>query len=241
MNRLVLMVLKNILRVPGLYIRLRKLVKHRERYSEQEIYDHIRRIMTLAVDAGNIDLRVSGMENIPKEDGFLICGNHQGLFDVMAIVCSFRGPLAAVYKKELVGIPFIQDIAEGTDSFPMDRDDVRQSLTVIQKVTEELKKGRNYLIFPEGTRSKRGNIMGAFHAGSFRCATKARAPILPVAFVDCFKVLDQKGSKPVTVQMHYLKPIRFEEYRDLKTTELADLVKSRIAAVIEEQTGCKQD
>ena len=64
---------------------------------------------------------------------------------------------------------------------------------------------------------------------------------MPVAFVDCFKVLDQKGSKQVLVQMHYLTPIHFTEYKDLKTTELADMVKSRIAAVIEAQTGCKQD
>ena len=237
MNRLALMVLKNIFRVPGLYIRLRKMVKHKDRYREQEIYDHIRRIMSLAVESGNIDLQVAGLENIPEKDGFLICGNHQGLFDVMAIVYTFRGPLAAVYKKELEGVPFIQDIAEGTDSFPMDRADVRQSLTVIQKVTEELKKGRNYLIFPEGTRSKNGNVMGEFHAGSFRCAVKAKAPVVPVAFVDSFKVLDQKGSKQVTVQMRYLDPICYEEYKDMKTTELADLVKTRIGQVIAEYTN----
>lgn len=236
MNRLALMILKNIGRVPGLYIRLRKMVKHRDRYSEQEIYDHIRHIMTLAVDSGNVDLQVKGLENLPEKDGFLICGNHQGLFDVMAIVYTFRGPLAAVYKKELQGVPFIQDIADSTNSFPMDREDVRQSLTVIQKVTEELKKGRNYLIFPEGTRSKNGNVMGPFHAGSFRCAMKAKAPIVPIAFIDCFKVLDQKGSQPVTVQMHYLAPVCYEEYKELKTTELAELIRSRIGAVIEEST-----
>ena len=236
MNRLALMILKNIGRVPGLYIRLRKMVKNKDRYAEQEIYDHIRHIMKLAVDSGNVDLQVTGLENLPEKDGFLICGNHQGLFDVMAIVYTFRGPLAAVYKKELQGVPFIQDIADGTNSFPMDRDDVRQSLTVIQKVTEELKKGHNYLIFPEGTRSKNGNVMGPFHAGSFRCAMKAKAPIVPVAFIDCFKVLDQKGSQPVTVQMHYLAPVCYGEYKDLKTTELAELIKSRIAAVIEENT-----
>lgn len=236
MNRLALMILKNIGRVPGLYIRLRKMVKHRDRYSEQEIYDHIRHIMTLAVDSGNVDLQVTGLENLPEKDGFLICGNHQGLFDVMAIVYTFRGPLAAVYKKELQGVPFIQDIADSTNSFPMDREDVRQSLTVIQKVTEELKKGRNYLIFPEGTRSKNGNVMGPFHAGSFRCAMKAKAPIVPITFIDCFKVLDQKGSQPVTVQMHYLAPVCYEEYKELKTTELAELIRSRIGAVIEEST-----
>ena len=95
-----------------------------------------------------------------------------------------------------------------------------------------MKNGRNYLIFPEGTRSKNGNVMGDFHGGSFRCALKAKCPILPVAFIDSFKVLDQKGSKPVTVQLHYLPLIPYEEFASMKATEVAELVKARIEAVI---------
>ena len=120
-----------------------------------------------------------------------------------------------------------------THSFAMDREDVRQSLTVIKNVTEEVQKGRNFLIFPEGTRSRNGNVMGEFHGGSFRAAMKAKCPILPLCFVDSFKVLDQKGSKRVSVQMHYLKPIPYEEYKDMKTVEVADLVKSRIQEVLD--------
>jgi 1-acyl-sn-glycerol-3-phosphate acyltransferase len=116
----------------------------------------------------------------------------------------------------------------------MDREDVRQSLTVIQNVTEEVKKGRNYLIFPEGTRSKNGNVMGEFHGGSFRCALKAKCPILPVAFIDSFKVLDQKGSKPVRVQVHYLPLIPYEEFAGMKPTEVAAMVKQRIQEKIDE-------
>jgi len=56
---------------------------------------------------------------------------------------------------------------------------------------------------------------------------------VPMALVDCFKVLDQKGSAPVTVQLHYLKPIEYEEYKDLKSVEVADLVKQRIQAAID--------
>ena len=154
------------------------------------------------------------------------------MFDVMAIVATCDMPMGAVFKKELAEVPFIKQIAACTKSFSMDREDVRQSLTVIQAVTKELQEGRTYLIFPEGTRSKNGNQMGEFHGGSFRCAVKAKAPIVPIALVDCFKVLDQKGSDTVTVQIHYLKPIPYEEYKDLKTPDLAALVKGRIAEVI---------
>ena len=58
-----------------------------------------------------------------------------------------------------------------------------------------------------------------------------------MAFVDSFKVLDQKGSAPVTAQVHYLPPIFYEEYKDLNTTALAALVKGRIAEKIAAQTA----
>ena len=233
MNRIVLMVLRNFWRVPGMWWKLRRYAKHTEQFPEQEKYDHIRSIMKLAVQSGNIDLQVTGQENIPEENGFLMYGNHQGLFDVVALVASFRGPLSCVFKKELANIPFLREIITCTGSFAMDREDVRQSLGVIKSVIREVKAGRNYLIFPEGTRSKNGNVMGEFHGGSFRCALKAKCPIVPIAFVDSFKVLDQKGCKPVSVQIHYLKPIFYEEYKDLKTVDLAAMVQDRIRQTIE--------
>ena len=190
--------------------------------------------MKLAVKSGNIDLQIYGKENIPKEDGFLIYANHQGLFDIVALAATCDRPWAAVLKKELYKLPVLKQMVDCTKSYPMDREDIRQSMQVIQAVTKEIEKGRNYLIFPEGTRSKKGNQMLDFHGGSFKCATKAKCPILPIAFIDSFKVLDQKGSKKVTVQLHYLEPIYYEEYKGLNTVELARLVRSRIEKTVSE-------
>ena len=238
MNRIVLMVLRNLTKVPGLYTKLCRYAKHVDDYPEQERWDHIQKILRIAVDSGNLDLQVTGLENIPTPGaGFMMYANHQGLFDVVAIAATCPTPLGAVLKKELVGIPFVQQVIDCTKSFPMDREDVRQSLTVIQNVTEEVKNGRAYLIFPEGTRSKNGNTMGDFHGGSFRCAIKAKCPILPVALIDSFKVFDQKGSGRLTVQLHYLPLIPYEEFAGLKATEVAALVKERIEAAIRTHTA----
>lgn len=237
MNRLALMVLRNIWRVPGLYGKLCHYAKYTEKYPEEEKYAHIQRILKLAAASGNVDLQLHGKENIPKENGFMLYANHQGLFDVVAIGATCDNPLAAVMKKELKDAPLLKQIMQCTHSFAMDREDVRQSLTVIQAVTQEVKNGRNYLIFPEGTRSRNGNVMGEFHGGSFRCAVKAKCPIVPVAFVDSFRVLDQKGSKPLTVHLSYLEPIAYEEYAGMNTTELAALVKSRIQAEMDRILG----
>ena len=234
MNRIVTMVLNNLWVVPGAWFKLCHYAKNTEKYSREEMFDHIRYILKRAVKGGKVDLKITGLENIPQEDGFMLYSNHQGLFDVVAIASTVTRPIGAVLKKELWDIPFLHQIALCTNSFAMDREDVRQSLTVIQNVTEEVKKGRNYLIFPEGTRSKLGNTMGEFHGGSFRCATKSGCPIVPIAVVDCFKVLDQKGSKPISVQIHYLKPITKEEYAGLKPAQVAELVKARIQEKIDE-------
>ena len=215
-------------------MKLCRYAKYPDQYSYEEKYDHIRYILQRAVKTGNIDLQVTGLEHFPKEDGFLMCGNHQGLFDILAIVAAYPRPLAAVLKKELKDIPFLKQIIQCTDSYPMDREDVRQSMKVIQAVSQELKEGRTFLIFPEGTRSKKGNEMLEFHSGTFKCVTKSHCPIVPFALIDSFKVLDQKNAKPVTVQLHYLEPIYYEEYKDMKTNEIAAMVQARVQAAIEQ-------
>lgn len=232
MNRLALVILRNIGRFPGAYWKLCKYAKHTDDYSFEEKYAHIRYMFGKVISSGNVDLKVYGKENIPEKDGFVIYSNHQGLFDVIAIVESCEKPLAAVLKKELANIPLLKQVIKCTKSYPMDREDIKQSLQVIVSVTKEVKEGRNFLIFPEGTRSKNKNEMLEFHSGSFKCATKSKSPIVPVAVIDCYKVLDQKGSKPVTVQIHYLKPIPYEEYKDMNTVEIAEMVKNRIDETI---------
>ncbi len=239
MNRILLMVFRNILQVPSMWWKLCRYAKHPERYSELQKWRHIQWILLRAIRTGNIDLKVSGLEYIPEKNGFLVYANHQGMFDILAIAATCDNPMGAVMKKELANIPFLKQIRLCTKSFPMDRENLRQSMEVIMNVTKEVKNGRNYLIFPEGTRSKLGNELLDFHSGSFKCALKARCPIVPVALIDCFKVLDEKGCKPVMVQIHYLRPIPYEEYKDMNTSELAALVKGRIESVIRELTEPK--
>lgn len=237
MNRIVTMVLKNLPVVPWAWWKLCKYARNTQDYPEEEKYRHIQYILKRAIRSGNIDLTVTGQEHIPAEGGFMLYANHQGMFDVLAIAATCDRPLGVVLKKELYNIPFLHQVCLCTKSFAMDREDVRQSLTVIRSVTEEVNAGRSYVIFPEGTRSRQGNEMLEFHGGSFRCAVKSKCPIVPIAFVDSFRVLDEDGSKPVSVQIHYLKPIVYEEYENLNTTDLAALVKERVQAKIDECTG----
>lgn len=237
MNRIVYMCLKNIPRIPSAWFKLCKYAKNPDKYTRKEMADHIRYIMKIAVKSGNINLKVTGTEMLPKEDGFILYGNHQGMFDAVAMLAAFDRPLSAVFKKELSNIPFAKQVIACTESHAMDREDVRQSMEVILKTAKDVaEKKKNFVIFPEGTRSKNGNNMGEFHAGSFKCAQKAKCPIVPFAFIDSYHVLDKDGTDPMDVQLHFLEPIPYEEYKSLKTPELAALVKERIQKVIDENT-----
>lgn len=160
--------------------------------------------------------------------------NHQGLYDVLAIIEATPCPFSVVAKKEIANIPFLKQVFACMKAYMLDREDVRQAMQVIIDVTNEVKKGRNYLIFAEGTRSKNGNQLRDFKGGSFKSATKAKCPIVPVALLNAYKPFDTNTIAPVTVQVHFLKPMYYEEYKDMKTTEIAAEVKSRIEKVIRE-------
>ena len=101
-------------------------------------------------------------------------------------------------------------------------------------MVEDVKEKRNVLIFAEGTRSKEGNKIGTFKGGSFKSATMSRCPIVPCALVDAFKPFDENSIKPVTVKLRYLTPIYYEEYKDMKASEIAEEVQNRIQNAINE-------
>lgn len=234
MNRLVLMVLRNFWRAPGAYIKLCHYAKHTDEYDEEVKYRHIQYIFDKMIAGGNVDFKVYGQENIPEKSGFMLYANHQGLFDIPAVVATCPHPIGVILKKELANVPFVKQIAKCSYSFPLDRENVRQSMQVMNKVAEEVNKGRNYLIYPEGKRSRMGNKMLDFHGGSFKCVLKTSCPVLPIALIDTHKVLDEKGCKQTEAQIHYLPPVYYEEYKGLSSKELAELIHSRIENKINE-------
>ena len=214
--------------MPGGWIKLCYRASHVDKYTEEDNYEFLRWIVFRANKGGNVTIEAYGKENIPKEGGFMFFPNHQGLFDVLAIIRACPVPFSVVAKKEVGEIPFLKQVFACMKAFIIDREDLKQSMQVIVNVIREVKAGRNYLIFPEGTRSKNGNHPGPFKGGSFKTATKTKCPIVPVALIDSFKAFDTGSTERITVQVHILPPMYYEEYKDMHTTEIAEEVKRRI-------------
>lgn len=201
----------------------------------EEAYAYVKKVTKRANRAGRVVIESHGLENLPEKDGFIFFPNHQGLFDGLVFLESCPRPFAYITKKEARNIFLLKQVGDALGSIAIDREDIRQSMQVINQVAEEVKKGRNFLIFPEGTRSRMGNKLLEFKGGSFKSATKARCPIVPCALIDSFKPFDEKSIKKVTVKLTYLPPMYYEEYKDMKTHEIAEEVKRRIEKEIERQ------
>lgn len=229
-----MMVFWNLFLVPYMWIRLCYHASHVDKYKEEQHYELLKYITHRANKGGNVTIDAYGVENIPDKNGFMFFPNHQGLYDVLAILDVCPKPFSVVAKKEIANIQFLKQVFACMKAYMIDRDDIKQSLQVIINVTNEVKKGRNYLIFPEGTRSKNGNELLEFKGGSFKAATKAKCPIVPVALIDSFKPFDTNTTSQVTVQVHFLKPLYYEDYKDMNTKEIAALVRERIQSTIRE-------
>lgn len=234
MIRIAMMVARRILHVPFWYYRICK-YGDTEKYSEEERYSYLRMIGFHAVKVSRVNIICSGLENLPKENGYLITPNHQGMFDCVMFLYTHERPFNIVNKKEVRHFPVLGRVFDAFGALEMDREDVRQCMKVIIKMSEDIRNGLNYVIFPEGTRSKNGNSLGTFKGGTFKAATKVKAPIVPVAIIDSFIPFDRNSIRKCTTQIHYLPPLYYEDYKDMKTTEIAVLVHDMIQKKIDEE------
>ena len=131
MKRIVMMVLRNLIFVPYGWIKLCYYASHVDKYTEEERYRLLKYIDSKANKGGSVHIEAHGVENIPKENGFMFFPNHQGLYDVLAIIDACPVPFSVVAKKEIGNIPFLKQVFACMKAYLIDRDDVRQAMQVI--------------------------------------------------------------------------------------------------------------
>lgn len=240
MKRIVIMFLRNFYKLPYYLIRLLYVStskSYAKKYNEEEAFQFIKCITKSANRGGFVTVEAHGLENLPNKNGYVMFPNHQGLYDVLTMLEVHPHPFTVVMKKELMNIPLLKNIFLALRALEIDREDIKQSMQVILEMAKQVQQGRNFVIFAEGTRSKNGNKLLEFKGGSFKGAVKAKCPIVPVALLDSYKVFDTHSVKPVTVKLYYLEPLYYEDYKDMKTVEIAKYVKEQIEKKIEEVEG----
>ena len=173
---------------------------------------------------GAIQVKLVGEEKLP-EGGFLLVGNHRSDFDPITAMYALRGRgVTFVTKKENLDIPVGGRLIAGAGCISLDRADDRQGLVVIRQVVRRIQAGEAIGIYPEGTRSKTGELL-PFRVGCFKAAQWAKCPLV---------VLRTRGTEnigknfflrrtPVTLTVAAVFP--YEQIRDLDTTEIGELVR----------------
>jgi len=235
MVKFLYVIFMNLFRAPYMIPKMRYQANHPEKYSEKKRYSLVCHAITLMKRTGKICTKYYGEENLPREGGYIMYPNHQGKYDALGIMITHKNPCSFVMDKLKSNKILVSEIVDLVQGKRLDRTDVRQAMTVLNEVAEEVKEGRRYIIFPEGDYVfNNKNKMGTFKAGSFKCALKSKAPIVPVALIDSYKVFNSFTLGRVTTQVHYLKPLLYEEYKNLKTVDIAKIVQERIRKVIEE-------
>ncbi|MEY8339357.1 lysophospholipid acyltransferase family protein [Lachnospiraceae bacterium 62-35] len=234
MVRITLMVVRSIFKIPFYMNRICRYGRENDTHTEKERYDYLRRVVKNVNYVGRVKVESYGEENLPKQDGFILFPNHQGLFDSLALIATCEHPFGIVIKKEAAGLILVKQVISLLRGISIDRDDIKDSIRMIRQVTEEVKEGRNYVIFAEGTRSKEGNKILPFKSGTFKCAVNAKCPIVPVALIDSYRPFDCNSIKREIVQVHYLPPIYPDQYIGMKSSEIADIVHNKIQKTIDE-------
>ena len=173
------------------------------------------------------DETVIGLEKVPTDRPVLFVGNHRSIFDILLAGSLINYPVGFVAKKELRDTP-IRIIMEEIHCLFLDREDPRQGLKTILTAIDYVKQGVSMFIFPEGTRCKVEGTFLPFHAGSFKIATKAKVPVVPVTIVNTGDLFEDHYPrlKKVPVVIEFGDPIETADMDRNAQKELPDRVKA---------------
>lgn len=158
-----------------------------------------------------VKVTVIGEENVPKDTPVLYIGNHRSYYDILLTYS--RCPLRTGYiaKKEVERYPLLSNWMRYLHCLFLDRNDIKQGLKTILSAVEKVKSGISICIFPEGTRSTNADELDMlpFHEGSFKIATRAKCPIIPIAMNNTAEIFEAHFPriKPCHVVLEYGKPI----------------------------------
>ncbi len=175
-------------------------------------------------------LIVKGLENIPRDTAVLYVGNHRSFYDIILTYPKVVRPTGYVAKKEMLKVPLLSIWMKYLHCLFLDREDIKAGLKTILEAIEMAKKGISICIFPEGTRNKVNDTFLPFHEGSFKIATKANVPIIPMTLVNSAAIFEDHFPKikRATVVLEYGKPIYVKDLSPEEKKSVSTVVENVI-------------
>jgi len=176
---------------------------------------------------------VEGRDRLADHRNTVIVANHVSHLDAPVLLQALGIDFQAVAKKEVFYVPFFNNVLRFAGFIEVDRADRAQATRAIARAVDALKRGGCFLIFPEGTRSRTGEL-GPFKKGGFVVAMDAGSRIVPVAVQGTRELMPRGGFRirPGTVRVRVLDPVRADGYSYDDRDVLIAEVRGRIAAAL---------
>lgn len=188
------------------------------------------------MDLFDITINIRGKENIPMDRPCVFYANHQGYADIVVMLKATEGKqIGFIAKDSLEKLPYFGKWIRALHGVFIKRGDAKAALRSIQAGVNELKDGYSLVIFPEGTRSH-GHEMGEFKAGSFKLATKAKVPVVPVTIDGSYHMFEDRSiiTSGAEVNMIIHPPIETADLDRKEASELHTRVKNIIREGLKE-------
>jgi len=181
-----------------------------------------------------VKLEIEGIKNIDTKKSYVFTSNHMSSLDIPVAVLAIPQTARFIAKKELFRIPILSQGMRASGMLRIDRGNSEQAKKVLDRAITTIKEGCSVIIFPEGTRSKTGEIQN-FKKGGFILAMNGKIPILPMAISGAHHIVT-KGyilRKSGQIKVKFLKEIGTEGIEYEKRNELVDLTRQQIIAGFE--------
>ena len=161
---------------------------------------------------------IVGLENVPKNEPLIICGNHRTYLDPPLIVATAKRDMRFLAKEELYKNKFLAALGWVFEAIPVKRDE--KDVTAIKESLKALKNGQCIALFPEGTRNGLEKGQKAKDGVAF-FAIRSGAKVLP-----CGIKGGDKNNRKVTIK--YGEPLDFSKYKGTKDKEILDNITNEI-------------
>ena len=168
MLRFVSVIVLNIFLVLHFIIRMSYYEKSKK-VDDNFRYNYARKILTKVIKRSRVTVNVTGLENLDKlDDGYVLYANHQGKFDALAVYRVHERQLSVVIDEKKSHGLLVTQFLKLVKAKRLEKDNFRQGISLFKEIGEEVKEGKNFLIFPEGKYEDNKNTLQEFHTGCIK-------------------------------------------------------------------------
>ena len=188
----------------------------------------------IALLANQVRVKVEGLNKIKGEGPFIFMSNHQGSYDIFALLGYLPFHFKWLAKKELFAIPFFGWTMSAAGYISLDRQGTRETVEAMNQAAQRIREGMSVVIFPEGSRSPNGSIQ-PFKKGGFTLALKSKVPIIPISIAGSREIMpkDRLTASPGEIRIRIGDPIETQSYSTKDRTLLMERVHQAISTNFE--------